>query len=233
MRNSVPNWMKRVGRPLRTSWEFLALLSALSRLGPKKLSGFRNWLRRGFASPAPQIVKWSVLRRWGGDGTWIESGTYKGETTRFLSTFSHCVYSIEPSPILAKNATRNFSANESVNIIEGLSEVELPRLLQELSQLEKEDVSFWLDGHYSAGITFQGPSDTPIVEELHAISEYLRTFTNVTVFIDDVRCFNPSIPEYASYPPLNYLSSWANSHELVWTIEHDIFIATNRRHPVT
>lgn len=229
MRNLVPDWIKRAWRYLRALRDLLSLISALWSMGPSNVSGFKAWTRRGFAPPAPQIVKWSVLKRWGGDVTWIESGTFTGETTRFLSTFSKYVFSIEPSPKLAKSARRHFSANENVTIIEGLSESELPRLLKELSKLEREDVSFWLDGHYSAGITFQGPSDTPIVEELLAISEHLPSFKKVTVFVDDVRCFDPSITEYASYPPLKHLSNWADSHNLFWTIEHDIFIASNRR----
>ncbi len=229
MRNSVPDWIKRVGRPLKSSWELLTLTGAIWHLGPTKVSGFGGWLRRGFAPPAPQIVKWSILRRLGGDVTWIESGTYTGQTTRYLSSFSKYVFSIEPSPELAKKAIRNFSAVDNINIIEGLSENELHRLLGELTPLQKADVSFWLDGHYSAGITFQGPSDTPIVEELLAISEHLPSLKKVTILIDDVRCFDPSKSEYASYPPLSHLSNWADSHNLYWTIENDIFIASNRR----
>ena len=46
--------------------------------------------------------------------------------------------------------------------MQGTSEVQLPKILDRLDGA----VSFWLDGHFSAGVTFQGDQDTPIREEL-------------------------------------------------------------------
>jgi hypothetical protein len=43
--------------------------------------------------------------------------------------------------------------------------------------------------------------------------------------IDDVRCFDPSVREYADYPPLDELVDWARANRLRWHIEHDIFVA--------
>jgi hypothetical protein len=86
-------------------------------------------------------------------------------------------------------------------------------------------VNFWLDGHYSGGITHQGPTDCPICAELEAIEKNLSHFAAVTVLIDDIRCFDPSIPEYADYPDVDYLVDWARKNKLRWHIEHDIFAA--------
>jgi hypothetical protein len=36
------------------------------------------WQTNGFRSPAPNIVKWRVLKRYGGKETWIELDTYTG-----------------------------------------------------------------------------------------------------------------------------------------------------------
>jgi hypothetical protein len=49
--------------------------------------------------------------------------------------------------------------------------------------------------------------------------------------IDDVRCFNPELIEYSSYPTLNTLVEWANQNGLSWKIEHDIFIAKSKLNP--
>ena len=87
------------------------------------------------------------------------------------------------------------------------------------------DVSFWLDGHYSGGDTYQGPLDTPIREELNEISQMLDQLNSVSVFVDDIRCFDPSSQEYSQYPSRNWLAQWADQNGLNWTIEHDIFIA--------
>ena len=45
------------------------------------------------------------------------------------------------------------------------------------------------------------------------------------MLVDDIRCFNPRLPEYATYPSLDTLVAWATRHKLDWHIEHDIFIA--------
>jgi len=47
---------------------------------------------------------------------------------------------------------------------------------------------FWLDGHYSGGLTAQGDSDTPISAELTAIlTSPCKTHV---ILIDDARCFD-------------------------------------------
>ena len=50
----------------------------------------------------------------------------------------------------------------------------------------------------------------------------------LTVLVDDVRCFTSVSNEYVSYPKLLELVLWADELGLFWTIEHDIFIASNR-----
>ena len=75
------------------------------------------------------------------------------------------------------------------------------------------------------GITFKGKRDTPIIQELAAISDNFSRFDKVCVLIDDVRCFNPQIDEYSTYPPIDTLIVWAKKHQLKWHIEHDIFVA--------
>lgn len=155
-------------------------------------------------------------------GAWIETGTYIGDTTEVLSKFSKMVYSIEPSQELVDKAQIRFANTANVKILHGLSEKVLPPLL-ESGELAGVDLNFWLDGHYSAGFTHQGPKDTPIVEELVAIEKNLPQFKKVAIFIDDIRCFLPG----SEYPELNFLVEWANKNKLVWHIEYDIFVAKN------
>ena len=108
-----------------------------------------------------------------------------------------------------------------MEILNGTSEDVFPELLPRIAG----DVNFWLDGHYSAGITFKGRQDTPILDELACISHHLERLGKVCVLIDDIRCFNPRMPEYSSYPSLDTLVAWATKHKLGWHIEHDIFVA--------
>lgn len=70
--------------------------------------------------------------------------------------------------------------------------------------------------------------DTPITAELREVEKHLARLDHVAVLVDDVRCFDPSLPEYATYPSRDWLVEWATSHGLSWTIEHDIFVATTK-----
>jgi len=185
---------------------------------------WRDWADREFAAPSPHFVKQRVLLRNGlRDATWVETGTYMGDTTSVLSKVAKMVYSIEPGPTLFSKAEQRFSNTSNVKIMRGLSEDVFPKLLPTIGG----DVCFWLDGHYSAGVTFKGPQDTPILDELTVIGRHITQMSKMVVMVDDVRCFDPTNPEYSAYPPVDVLVDWARKHNLTWHIEHDIFIAKN------
>lgn len=198
------------------------LLRAPVRFIKSRIFGLFEWKQRGFEAPAPQAVKLKVLlRNATPNATWVETGTYLGETTRVLARSAAKVFSVEPEPKLFSRATKKFAGTPNVTILHGTSEAVLPSLLPSLSGA----VNFWLDGHYSAGITFEGVIHTPVIEELANIERYMTKLGRVCVLVDDVRCFNPSLPEYASYPSLDALVDWARRNGLKWHIEHDIFVA--------
>lgn len=183
---------------------------------------YKEWESRQFASPSPHFVKQACLLRNGLENAiWVETGTYLGDTTQKLSQIGSMVYSIEPEPVLFAKAKSRFELQTNVEIINGLSEEVFPALLPRLSG----DVCFWLDGHFSAGITHKGPQDTPIADELYCIGENLQKMNRAVVMVDDIRCFDPKIPEYSEYPSLNFLVEWAAAHAMKWHIEHDMFIA--------
>ncbi len=202
----------------------VANLEARSRA---KLSEIRfalmgDWRRRRWQSPAPLAVKRAVLRRNHIPGaTWVETGTYRGDTTDFLSRFATHVYTIEPAAPLAARARLRFESRSTVTVIEGTSEAKLERVLGSI----QGPVCFWLDGHYSAGETYRGTEDSPIRSELNVISKRLGLFPAVRVLVDDWRCFRPSGCEYLTYPWKGELVAWADANNLIWTVEHDIFIA--------
>jgi hypothetical protein len=172
--------------------------------------------------PAPQWAKWAVLSRYGDpQGTWIETGTYLGDTTAYLARQAKDVYSIEPEPALAQAARRRLSSYSNVTVIHETSEVALPKVLA----LVQGPLSLWLDGHYSGGPTFRGALDTPISQELDSVQEHLKRLERISVLVDDWRCFDPSRPGFDSYPKRQSLVDFAERNELAWTIELDIFAA--------
>ncbi len=186
-----------------------------------------RWAKQGFSVPTPGLVKRSGLRRHGfKDATWVETGTFTGVTTNFLAKVSQRVVSIEPEPELFRKAKERFAEMKNVEIIHGLSEDVFPELLPTL----QGKVNFWLDGHYSAGPTHLGPQKTPITDELKSISKNIKNFDGVCVIVDDIRGFGntPLGLEDPDYPDIDTLVVWANSNDLPWTIEHDMFIAKSR-----
>jgi hypothetical protein len=202
-------------------WSELGKL-VFSKSHRSRIGEIRDWEKRMFAAPSPSHVKRSTLRRNGNPfSIWVETGTFQGDTTQFLADMAKIVHSIEPEPTLFRLATERFKSTPNVQLHFGLSENVLPDLLQELTG----DVNFWLDGHYSGGITHKGPIETPIVQELETIERYRERFTPLTVMIDDIRCFHPHIQEFSSYPDLELIIDWARKNNLKWHIEQDIFVA--------
>jgi hypothetical protein len=120
-------------------------------------------------------------------------------------------------------AKERFRHKGNVTVLSGTSE---ERFREAIDQI-RGPVAFWLDGHFSGGITFKGASDTPIQFELDVIAEEAQKFERLTVFVDDFRCFAASVSTSEPYPAKAYLVNWAERLGLNWTIEHDIFVARN------
>lgn len=179
------------------------------------------WIRNGFIGGRPKAIKNKVLARYGQvDGTWIETGTYKGETTRFLAGFGMQVHTLEPESNLYSAAVSSLAHLPNVKVHFGTSEELLPNILAQVST----NCNFWLDGHYSGGKTFKGTVDFPLLEELSSIAKECMDGRSLTVFVDDVCCLSPIYEETFKVNLLDYLVDWARQHKLVWTIENDIFI---------
>ena len=182
------------------------------------------WRERAFSAPSPDFVKRACLLRNGIPGaTWVETGTSLGITTRLLAAQAGKVYTLEPEPTLFANARRTLADLANVEVLNGTSEQLLPRLLETL----RGDVNFWLDGHYSGGVTFKGEKDTPVVEELAALQRALPRLGRVAVLVDDIRYFSPATKIYSGYPSLDFLVDWARANGFSWHIEHDMFVARN------
>lgn len=177
------------------------------------------WIKNGFMSPAPFLIKKRVFIRHAiKTATWIETGTYLGDTTSFLNKyFGVDVYSIEPSEFYFQFCQKRFYGNNQIKLIHGSSEDMLVSVLENINN----EVNFWLDGHFSSGKTFQGESDTSINRELDIIENNLKNLKKVTIFIDDIREFGVA----KDYPPLDTVVNWAHKNNFKWTIEHDILIA--------
>jgi hypothetical protein len=178
------------------------------------------WRSSGFCLPAPESVKRSVLASFGfGLGTWVETGTFLGDTTSWLGRHGTVVWSIEASPELCAVAQRRFQHRPNVNVVCGESQLVLGEVLTNI----EGSIGFWLDGHYSGGDTHRGVEICPVETELGLIGSALGRLGDVVVFVDDVRLFVAD----DGYPGLEVLVAWATQHGFSWIIQHDVFVAAS------
>lgn len=206
----------------------MKIRSLLQHLLPRTSMGvLRQWKSNRYISSPPISVKWCVLERFGSGNNWIETGTLHGDTAQHLNELGNNVVTIEASKSLFEKAETRFLSNPQITPVFGESNDVLAREVMNLLERGVCEISFFLDGHYSGGNTFQGTKDTPIVKELEIIESFLERIEIVTVFIDDIRLFSKFNTTHGDYPDLNYLAQWAEKNDLEWTIELDVFIATN------
>lgn len=161
----------------------------------------REWICAGRPVPPPQRVKQDALRAHAeryGLRIFVETGTFLGDTVEALKGLFERVFTIEISSELASNARKRFKHDRHIRVIEGDSGKELQRLIPEIDG----PCLFWLDGHYSGGITGRGEKDTPIYEELAHILG--APDLGHVIVIDDARLFGAD----PSYPSIEALETF-------------------------
>lgn len=144
-----------------------------------------NWINEGKKLPAPHAFKQSIIQNYQkkfNTKLLVESGTYLGDMIFAQLPFFDELYSIELGDQLWEMATKRFSNTPKVHILKGDSGIVLHDLVPQLNQT----TLFWLDGHYSAGVTALGEKECPIYEELDAI---FKSSLSHVVLIDDARLF--------------------------------------------
>lgn len=157
-----------------------------------------RWEQAGRPVPVPHVIKQKVLREYGRRfmlDTLVETGTYQGDMVDALRHDFSTIYSVELNYALFAAATERFRHDPHVHIVQGDSGTALGNVLGEL----RGPALFWLDGHYSAGITALGSKVTPIFEELDQI--FLTGSEDHVVIIDDARLFGTD-PGYPSLQAL-------------------------------
>ncbi|HUQ24322.1 MAG TPA: hypothetical protein VM140_01530 [Burkholderiales bacterium] len=163
-----------------------------------------RWQRQGKPVPPPHVVKQrtiNVLAERFGLKMLVETGTYYGDMVEAMKRRFNRIYSIELSKELSERAAKRFRDDGHVQIIQGDSGAELGKLVRKIDQ----PALFYLDGHYSAGITARGSKDTPIYEELaHIFDTQNRKHV---IVIDDARCFGKD----PGYPSLQELREFIRS----------------------
>jgi hypothetical protein len=167
------------------------------------------------AEPTQPSVKQDLVARLGRSCTsLVETGTYKGDMIDAqLDNFEHIV-TIELDDDLFAAARDKFAPHPHITVLHGDSGEVLPDAIG----LCHGSTAFWLDGHYSGGITAGTNADVPILNELATIAA--RKNPGDVILIDDARLFGWR----RGYPRISKVRAIANDiwpgHE--FRIESDI-----------
>ena len=114
----------------------------------------------------------------------IETGTFRGVTTKRCASIFDKLYTIELDEKLANEASKNLSKRKNIKVLQGDATIELSNILQ---NEEVNNILVFLDGHFSGGITACGKIPEPAIEELKVLSRYKEKIN--CIIIDDFRCF--------------------------------------------
>ena len=114
----------------------------------------------------------------------IETGTFRGETVANVKDIFDTVISIEIVDALYQAAHNQFKPFPNVEIIKNDCVLELPKLIE---QYNDKKIVFFLDGHYSAGVTGKNDKDVPLLDELKVINDSYKQ--ECLIIIDDADLF--------------------------------------------
>ena len=194
--NMIAQFLKNLAR----DWPLYDVLRnwEVKRRWPGELA---RWEKSGIRLAPPHLFKQNVLRKYAKKfnlRVLVESGTCYADMVEAMKNEFDRIYSVEVSPYLYGKCLKRFGKLKHITLLQGDSGVILKSIMEKIDQ----PALFYLDGHYSGGMSSKGAKETPICEELHAI---LRAKPlNHVIVIDDARCFGAD-PDYPSLEELRNL----------------------------
>lgn len=114
--------------------------------------------------------------------TFIETGTYRGETIFAMEPLFDTLHTIEIKKEFYEKCKSKYQGMK-IHFHLGDSSNILPEVLYNI----RGDTIFFLDGHWSSKDTGRGPKDVPLFDELDSISNLLKG--KALLIIDDYRLF--------------------------------------------
>jgi hypothetical protein len=171
----------------------------------------QEWESQGKPVPPPHIVKQKVINFYKEKFAveWlVETGTFMGEMVEAQKNRFSRIISIELQGRLYEEAVKKFKSDKHVKLYQGDSGEVLEKIINEITG----PAIFWLDGHYSAGVTAKGNLNTPIIKELQCV---LGTKFDHVVLIDDARLFVGK----EDYPTLEELKAFIQKNAPSYSME--------------
>jgi hypothetical protein len=152
-----------------------------------------NWKQSGRPIPPPDVYKQRLVKEYGDRFSLkflIETGTYLGDMVFAMRDQFERIISVELDMALYVRAVLRFLRLRHIRILHGDSACVLPKILRSL----REPALFWLDAHYSGGVTARAKKEIPIVEELTAILAH--PVKDHVILVDDARGFINGATDY-------------------------------------
>ena len=148
-----------------------------------------------------------------GLNVFVETGTFKAEMIEAQHGHFQKLISVELSRELYEAARNKFAGDARVQFFQGDSGVTLGEAVKGLA----EPALFWLDAHYSMGVTAGHTMDAPIIRELSWVAA--RRQPKDVILIDDARLFGWD----SGYPRLKVIRKYAAEH---WP-DHSCIVETD------
>jgi hypothetical protein len=136
----------------------------------------------------------------------VETGTFRGDTTRWASAHFKTVHTIERSEPLYRRFGEPLSNLGNIMPHFGDSRTILPRILEDIGDSR---AMYWLDGHWSGGVTAGETDECPLAGELACLRERSQDI----ILIDDSRLF------LAAPPPPHNPAHWPTIAEIVQLLD--------------
>ena len=189
-------------------------LFVLRRLnGGYSAADVEKWEQHGAPLPPPHFIKQEMIRKFQrkyGYTILVESGTFLGDMVAAQRSYFSNIVSIELDGYLFRKAARRFEHDAHIRIVQGDSGKVLPDILKDVM----EPCLFWLDGHYSSGVTAKGEKECPVFEELDAILLPGKNLNHV-ILIDDARLFSGK----GGYPTMDELTTFVKGINENYSVE--------------
>lgn len=152
----------------------------------REIRDYWRWLKNGMPAPPPHGIKQGVVKEYAKTYNcrlFFETGTYLGDMIQAVKDDFKYIYSVELSEQLYRQAQLRFKNNNNITLLQGDS----GKVIREILKQIRESCLFWLDAHYSGGITATGNKHSPIIEEINTILKH--SIKNHVILIDDARMF--------------------------------------------
>ena len=168
--------------------------------------------------PKDMVVKLAEVAK---ADTFIETGTYYGRTAKWASTQFKRVYTIELSESLFNETKDELLSKGNIFPYLGDSRNVLPEMLKSING----NTIFWLDGHYSAGVTAGKYDPCPLLKELEII---LKRNNEDIILIDDARCLLGSVGWPSIYQLYKKVETTSVENKFIMLCDDNIYIVPDQ-----